>query len=78
MTTHHAVIVHGPQGCGKTTHAEELAKHFGCSTVVDDWAGNPLPVGALALTNDPDITLPGVFLVVDFETACHLAGISRF
>lgn len=31
-----AVLVYGPQGCGKTTNAERLRRHFGCATVQDD------------------------------------------
>ena len=31
------VLIHGPQGCGKTRNAQALAEHFGCSKVVDDW-----------------------------------------
>lgn len=30
-----SVIVYGPQGCGKTLHAEKLRKHFRLSHVVD-------------------------------------------
>lgn len=31
-----SVIVYGPQGCGKSTHAEALARHFGLSVIHDD------------------------------------------
>ena len=30
-----SLIVYGPQGCGKTTHAEKLRKHFGLDSVFD-------------------------------------------
>lgn len=30
------IIVHGPQGCGKTTFAAALATHFGVSEICDD------------------------------------------
>lgn len=50
------IIIHGPQGCGKTRHADLLAQHFHCTEIVDDWSGQtPLPDGALALTNIPAI-----------------------
>jgi hypothetical protein len=46
------VVVHGPQGCGKTSNAESLAEYFGCSVVFDEWNGmDILPAGCLALTN---------------------------
>lgn len=31
-----SVIVFGPAGCGKTTHASRLSKCFGLDTIVDD------------------------------------------
>lgn len=31
-----SVIVHGPQGCGKSTHAEKLRQAFGCAKTCDD------------------------------------------
>jgi len=47
------VIVHGPQGCGKSRHASALALHFGLNTIQEYWnpdRGFP-PDGTLALTN---------------------------
>jgi len=32
-----SVIVYGPQGCGKTRHAERIRKHFGLDSIVDDF-----------------------------------------
>jgi tRNA A37 N6-isopentenylltransferase MiaA len=51
-----SVIVCGPKGCGKTTHAEQLRKHFGLTSIVDDWDGShPYPTfDALVLTSNPD------------------------
>lgn len=31
-----SIIVYGPQGCGKTKHAEALRAHFNCDAVVDE------------------------------------------
>ena len=48
------VIVYGPAGCGKSTHAVALAAHFGKSRIVDDWApGSRVREDTLALTNVP-------------------------
>lgn len=50
----HGIIVYGPQGCGKTTHAAALAAHYGKSRIVDDWEqGGRLDGDTLALTNVP-------------------------
>ncbi|TAA45677.1 hypothetical protein [Pseudoxanthomonas winnipegensis] len=50
-----SVIVHGPQGCGKTRNAVALARHFGLSQILDDQDPYRLPVGVsvgcLILTN---------------------------
>jgi hypothetical protein len=48
-------IIHGPQGDGKSQHAEDLAAHFGCSTIVDEWTTDqPVVSGALHLTQEVD------------------------
>jgi cytidylate kinase len=46
-------LVHGPQGCGKSTHAQSIAKALGLSNVLDDWqAGAAFPLlDTLVLTN---------------------------
>jgi len=51
---HPSVVVHGPQGCGKTQHGDSLARHFGLRTVVEaDSLQRDLPkAGALILTNE--------------------------
>lgn len=45
------IVIFGPQGCGKTTNAEALRRHFGKAQVVE--AGFPLvvPHDAIVLTN---------------------------
>lgn len=51
-----AVIVYGPQGCGKSTNAEAMRRHFGVARVVDGYApGDELPGDTLALTNVPGV-----------------------
>lgn len=48
-----SVVVYGPQACGKTRNAKALAEHFGLSTIVDDWNGEPFPsVDMLVLSNN--------------------------
>ena len=53
-SAHKSIVVHGPQGCGKTRNGQRLAKHFGLDRVVegDDNRENPnaLTTGALILT----------------------------
>lgn len=48
-----SVVVFGPAGCGKTTNAEALMRHFGLSRVIEDWRpGESAPLtGALILSN---------------------------
>jgi energy-coupling factor transporter ATP-binding protein EcfA2 len=48
-----SVLVHGPQGCGKSTHAQSIAMALGLSNVLDDWqAGAAVPLlDTLVLTN---------------------------
>lgn len=64
-----SVIVYGPQGCGKTTNAHALAKHFGLHKIVDD--GRQLltePTGSLYLTNDRPLLAYGC-RVISFHDA---------
>ncbi len=49
-----STIIYSKQGSGKSTQTEKLAKRFGATVILDEWApGDPLPEGALALTNVP-------------------------
>ncbi len=44
-------IVHGPAGCGKTTHADQIADKLGCAVIVDDWyPPKALTPGAIHIT----------------------------
>jgi MoxR-like ATPase len=78
MTT---ILIHGPQGCGKTRNAQALAAHFGCSKVVDDWNGRDRVVaGALVLTNIDNwkaSALPTARRVVPFAKAMREAGLAQ-
>lgn len=76
MTT---IVIHGPQGCGKTRNAEALAAHFGCARIVDDWNGrDELEAGCLVLTNSDAWmarALPTVRRVLPFARAMREAGL---
>jgi len=73
------VLIHGPQGCGKTRNAQALAEHFGCSKVVEDWNGrDPIAAGSLVLTNRDDWkahALPTARRVLPFASAMREAGL---
>lgn len=66
-----SIIVYGPQGCGKSLHAERLRKHYGLKHVIEDWApgtGESLPVyDALVLTHMQPV--PTLSRWVPFEDA---------
>lgn len=54
MNQNRPTIIHGPQGCGKSRNSPALLALFGAETVIDEWDGqDPIPDGALALTNVP-------------------------
>jgi len=47
------VIIYGPQGCGKTLHANVLADFLGKSNIAEDWrVGDLLPPDTAAFTSD--------------------------
>ena len=47
-----SLIVYGPRGCGKTTHAAKIASYYGLTTIVDPWDGASFEAeGHLYLTN---------------------------
>lgn len=56
-----SVFVFGPQGCGKTRHAKQLAAHFGLAHWRDDWEpGRVFPAtNHLILTNQDPRQIPG-------------------
>lgn len=55
-------VLYGPQGCGKTLHAEALAKALGCCAYVDGWDMSPdsfdLSKGWLYLAQDRPAWVP--------------------
>lgn len=73
------VVIHGPQGCGKTRNAQALAAHFGCTQIIDGWDGRVrVPAGSLVLTNRADwkaSALPTSRRVVPFARAMAEAGL---
>lgn len=68
------VIVHGPMASGKTRHAEQLRRLFGCKRVVDNWNGrDQLRAGDLALTiESPPFKVPGAEVVSIGEAVGNL------
>lgn len=66
-----SIVIYGPKACGKTTHAEQLRKHLGLDTVVDDWDGRARypATGALVLTNHPDADVRGAAEAMHFGAA---------
>lgn len=58
-----SIVVHGPQGCGKTRNAERIKQYFGLDRIVDEGhlpytlAKGPKlePDGVLYLTCEPPV-----------------------
>jgi hypothetical protein len=50
-----AIVIYGPQGCGKTLRADDMKAYFGKARVVDlsEFAYQRLPEDAVVLTNAP-------------------------
>ena len=75
------VLIHGPQGCGKTRNAQALAAHFGCSRIVDDWNGqSKIEEGSLVLTSHDgwkSSALPAVRRAIPFARAMKEAGVAK-
>ncbi|MBN8260960.1 MAG: hypothetical protein J0L59_01390 [Xanthomonadales bacterium] len=76
-----SLIVHGPQGCGKTRNAVALARHYGLSKVLDHHDPHALPPGVsvdtLILTN-VDLTgtsYVGTIRCVPYKKAARDAGV---
>lgn len=74
------IIIHGPQGCGKSHGAEALAAYFDCSAIIDDWNGRtPIPANALVLTSLEEIPVKSLsdVRVMSFDEAIgQIVGIA--
>jgi RecA/RadA recombinase len=80
-----AVIIYGPKGSGKTTHAAALAAHYGKSRIVDDFKPSSagyrrvidMPSDTLFILSGegPERTDPGKDAFVHIYHACKAAGI---
>jgi hypothetical protein len=68
------VIVHGPMASGKTTHATQLMRLYGCAQLKDGWDGySLLKAGTLALTNwEPPYTMPAASVFTIREALADL------
>jgi predicted AAA+ superfamily ATPase len=66
------VIIYGPQGCGKTSLAQQLKAHYGCDRIIEDWYPSrqvDLQDDDLVLTNlEPPFAVPGA-LAIKFAVA---------
>lgn len=73
------VFVWGPQGCGKTRHADALARYFKVDRVIDDfnWIADSAPLfNCLVLTHEPPPPeLADYRRVLSFDQAMTLAGL---
>lgn len=69
-------LVHGPQGCGKTSNAQAIAAALGLTEIVDDWhPGMKAPTTkALVLTNEPGPFAPFIRRVLSFDQAMSLVA----
>ena len=66
-----AVIVCGPQGCGKTRHAAALAAHFGVDRIIDEWMpGDRVEPDALHLSQ---VEVPGAVAYESLKAKLRLA-----
>lgn len=75
-----SIIIHGPQGCGKSMHAAELAKHFGLRKIVelDDYPRQKIhKTDHLYLTSfKPSADTDICRRVMSFDQAMRQAGLS--
>lgn len=63
-------VVYGPPASGKTRHAEQLRKLFGCSQIIDGWEScDGLTRDALHLTSEFDFTVSQTCMVIPIDKA---------
>jgi hypothetical protein len=78
---HESIIVHGPQGCGKTRNAVTIARHFGLARILDDQDPSALPPGVSTdtlLLTSVDLTGTAYLAgcrVLPYEPAAREAGV---
>ncbi|MCP5197012.1 MAG: hypothetical protein H6974_09535 [Gammaproteobacteria bacterium] len=79
MKRNQPIIIYGPQGCGKTQHAEQFRELFHTQRVIDDWSwGDPLLEGDMALTNSPiPEPCPDHVRVFEYEKLIHRVSHDR-
>ncbi len=69
-TSSPGILICGPQGCGKTSHAKMLAQFYGKELILDNWTGTtPVPSNAIALTS-----IEGLDNAIDFDYAIKAAN----
>lgn len=76
------VIVYGPQGCGKTRHADQIRHSLNCASVVDEWRpGDDIVKGAVHFTTaEPDqIVIPNGPIsprIMPYSSAANWANVA--
>lgn len=67
MTRSHiapTAVLTGPQGCGKTTVAADLARRLGCTAILDEWhPAQRLQAGALHVTCEEPADTRGLVVI---------------
>ncbi|MCS4509163.1 hypothetical protein [Xylophilus ampelinus] len=74
------IVIHGPQGSGKTRYTEEFRRHYGCARVFESDVGmQRARCGDLILTNETPQQSFGVqgFRVVHIDDALRAIGRRR-
>jgi hypothetical protein len=80
-----AIIIYGPKGSGKTTHAKALAAHYGKANIVDDFAFyssrwrrvSDMPADTLFITSHKvSLDGPGKDSFIYIDDACRAAGLT--
>ena len=76
------IIIHGPQGCGKSGNAQRLATLFGCSKIIEEPDTTKLPspfARHLYLTSRSEIPMTWLekAIVFSFDEAMSLLNITK-
>lgn len=76
-----SILLYGPQGCGKTTHAKNLAKFFGLKNIVDSGGAKTKdgyldpPFDTLIVSNSRPMNMSLTEQMVSFDVAIKMAEI---